>query len=235
MLKKLQNNIEFFQKNGYVIIEDIYTPEECDLIINSAHNILGQSNKDLTPLMNIHKGSNEVQNFMAKNELIEFIENFFEGKALGLQTEFFFMPPKTIGFNPHQDNSYVNAAPNSFVSAWCALTDIDESNGGLIIWPGTHLEGQLKTEATGLPKSEHQDPNAVLKKTIIPKEFKSKNIRIKKGSILMIHSWLVHASNTNTSDSNRYVLLCTYLKQYSDFRSGEYARRVPFKLVNKNQ
>ena len=58
MLKKLQNNIEFFQKNGYVIIEDIYTPEECDLIINSAHDILGQSNKDLTPLMNIHKGSN---------------------------------------------------------------------------------------------------------------------------------------------------------------------------------
>ena len=39
MLKKLQNNIEFFQKNGYVIIEDIYTPEECDLIINSAHDI----------------------------------------------------------------------------------------------------------------------------------------------------------------------------------------------------
>ena len=99
----------------------------------------------------------------------------------------------------------------------------------------THLEGQLKTVVTGLPKSEHQDPNAVLKKTIIPKEFKSKNIRIKKGSILMIHSWLVHASNTNTSYSNRYVLLCTYLKQYSDFRSGEYARRVPFKLIDKNQ
>ena len=49
MLKKLQNNIEFFQKNGYVIIEDIYTPEECDLIINSAHDILGQSNKTLRP------------------------------------------------------------------------------------------------------------------------------------------------------------------------------------------
>ena len=50
--------------------------------------------------MNIHKGSNEVQNFMAKNELIEFIENFFEGKALGLQADFF-MPPKTIEASIH--------------------------------------------------------------------------------------------------------------------------------------
>lgn len=232
MLKKLQNNIEFFQKNGYVIIEDIYTPEECDLIINSAHDILGQSNKDLTPLMNIHKGSNEVQNFMAKNELIEFIENFFEGKALGLQTEFFFMPPKTIGFNPHQDNSYVNAAADSFVSAWVALTDIDKSNGGLIIWPETHVENRLDTIKTGLSKSKNQDPNAVLKETVIPEKYDSKDIVIKKGSVLMIHSWLVHASNTNNSSKNRYVLLCTYLKQNSNFREGIYAKREPFHLTS---
>ena len=69
MLKKLQNNIEFFHKNGYVIIEDIYTPEECDLIINSAHDILGQSNKDLTPLMNIHKGSNGGSKFYGKKRV----------------------------------------------------------------------------------------------------------------------------------------------------------------------
>lgn len=235
MNNKLIDKIAFFKEKGFVILEDVFSYDECDSVIETAHDILGENNKDLTPLMNIHKSSNNIQKFMSKPILINFIEKFFQGTALGLQTEFFFMPPKTIGFNPHQDNSYVNAAPNSFVSAWCALTDIDESNGGLIIWPGTHLEGQLKTVVTGLPKSEHQDPNAVLKKTIIPKEFKSKNIRIKKGSILMIHSWLVHASNTNTSDSNRYVLLCTYLKQYSDFRSGEYARRVPFKLIDKNQ
>ena len=48
----------------------------------------------------------------------------------------------------------------------------------------------------------------------------------------MIHSWLVHASNANNSKDNRYVLLCTYLKQHSDFREGIYARREPFDLVS---
>jgi hypothetical protein len=46
----------------------------------------------------------------------------------------------------------------------------------------------------------------------------------------MIHSWLVHASNTNKSDKNRYALLCTYIKQGADFRAGNYAKRTPFEL-----
>tara|TARA_B100000575_G_scaffold208573_1_gene169873 strand:- start:5841 stop:6545 length:705 start_codon:yes stop_codon:yes gene_type:complete len=229
---KITDNIAFFKEKGFVILEDVFSREECDLVIETAHDILGENNKDLTPLMNIHKSSNNIQKFMSKPILINFIEQFFQGTALGLQTEFFFMPPKTVGFNPHQDNSYVNAAANSFVSAWVALTDIDKSNGGLIIWPETHVENRLDTIKTGLSKSKNQDPNAVLKETVIPEKYDSKDVVIKKGSVLMIHSWLVHASNTNNSSKNRYVLLCTYLKQNSNFREGIYAKREPFHLTS---
>ena len=229
---KITDNIAFFKEKGFVILEDVFSREECDLVIETAHDILGENNKDLTPLMNIHKSSNNIQKFMSKPILINFIEQFFQGTALGLQTEFFFMPPKTVGFNPHQDNSYVNAAANSFVSAWVALTDIDKSNGGLIIWPETHEENRLDTIKTGLSKSKNQDPNAVLKETVIPEKYDSKDVVIKKGSVLMIHSWLVHASNTNNSSKNRYVLLCTYLKQNSNFREGIYAKREPFHLTS---
>ena len=232
MNNKLADKIAFFKEKGFVIIEDVFSCEECDSVIETAHDILGENNKDLTPLMNIHKSSNNIQKFMSKPILINFIEKFFQGTALGLQTEFFFMPPKTVGFNPHQDNSYVNAAANSFVSAWVALTDIDKSNGGLIIWPETHVENRLDTIETGLSKSRNQDPNAALKETVIPKKYDSKDIVIKKGSVLMIHSWLVHASNTNNSSKNRYVLLCTYLKQNSNFREGIYAKREPFHLTS---
>ncbi len=232
MDNKLENKINFFKENGYIILDDVFSSKECESVVKTAHNILGENNKDLTPLMNIHKGSDKIQKFMSQPVLIDFIEKYFQGIALGLQTEFFFMPPETIGFNPHQDNSYVNASANSFVSAWVALTDIDKNNGGLIIWPKTHLENRLETEETGQSKTDNQDPNATLRKTIIPSHYKSKDIQIKKGSVLMIHSWLVHASNTNNSKDNRYVLLCTYLKQHSDFREGIYARREPFDLVS---
>ena len=82
-------------------------------------------------------------------------------------------------------------------------------------------------------KFNNQDPNATIRKTLVPEKYKKETLKIKKGSVLLIHSWLVHASHKNNSNGNRYALLCTYLKEHSDFRKGEYAKRIPFPLVDK--
>ena len=50
---------------------------------------------------------------------------------------------------------------------------------------------------------------------------------------MFIHSWLVHASNNNESCENRNALLCTYIKEGADFRSGNYAKRKSFELYNR--
>ena len=55
---------------------------------------------------------------------------------------------------------------------------------------------------------------------------------IKKGSVMIIHSWLVHASNDNLSNKNRYALLCTYIKKDASFRAGNYAKRESFNLID---
>ena len=225
----LKQKINFFVSNGYVILEDVYSSTECDEIIDHAHKVIGCSS-DLTPLMNIHKSSEVIQKFMSNKNLLKFINSYFGDTALGLQTEFFFMPPNTVGFNPHQDNTYVKASSDSFISAWCALTDVDKNNGGLIIWPKTHTEEALSTVDTGISKCDNQDPNATIRKTIVPEKYKEETPKIRKGSVLLIHSWLVHASNTNNSNANRYALLCTYLKDQTNFRSGSYAKRTPFTL-----
>ena len=228
-IKNLDEKLEFFKENGYIILEDIYSDKDCNDVVNHAHKVLGPTD-DLTPLMNIHKSSETIQKFMANKRLLSFINAYFKDTALGLQTEFFFMPPNTIGFNPHQDNTYVKASSDSFISAWCALTNVNKNNGGLIIWPKTHNEEALETVDTGMTKSDNQDPNATIRKTLVPEKYAQESPNIKKGSVLLIHSWLVHASNTNNSNNNRYALLCTYLKEHTDFRSGSYAQREPFTL-----
>ena len=123
------------------------------------------------------------------------------------------MPPDTKGFTPHQDNTYVQADENSFVSAWVALTDVNEKNGGLIIWPMSHKEKKLQSLENIEEKSFNQDPNARSRITILPNSYKKITPSIKKGDVIMIHSWLVHASNDNKSKANRNALLCTYLKK----------------------
>ena len=93
---------------------------------------------------------------MGNKTIIRFIESYFKNEAYGLQTEFFFMPPHTKGFTPHQDNTYVQADEDSFISAWVALTDVNEHNGGLIIWPEYHNEKKL--ESNNVKTSSNSDP-----------------------------------------------------------------------------
>ena len=66
--------------------------------------------------------------------------------------------------------------------------------------------------------------------TLLPDNYKPITPILKKGSVLLIDKWLVHASNTNNTDNFRYSLLCTYIKKGADFRKGNYANREVFKL-----
>ncbi len=223
------NNLDFFNNNGYDILENIFTENECDEMVNIANKLVIE--EDYVPIMNIHKSSNKYLEFMSNKKIISFIEKVFDGNASGLQTEFFFMPPGTKGFSPHQDNTYVKAESRSFVSAWIALTDVSEENGGLIIWPKSHYEEQIELKKNEDLPSKNQDPNARKMSLIIPSKYESLSPKISKGSVLIIHSWLAHASNDNKSNANRNALLCTYIKEGANYRSGNYAKRKSFNLL----
>ena len=223
------NDIDFFKKNGYAILENTFTSDDCKKIIEDAYKAK-DSESDFTPLMNPHSTASEILSSMKNKKIVSFIEEYFNGRAMGLQTEFFFMPPGTKGFSPHQDNTFVQADSNSFISAWIALKDVKKINGSLIIWPNTHEEEQLETRETGVDKHKNQDPNANKHEAVIPNSYKPKSVELNKGSVLMIDKWLVHASHDNLSNENRYSLLCTYIKEGSNFRAGRYAQRKSFTL-----
>lgn len=229
-MKKIENSNNFFLENGYSIIEKVFSSEHCDNIINSANKINDDSS-NFSPLMNPHTKSDIFLELMSDNKIVKFIEEYFDGSAMGLQTEFFFMPPKTKGFTPHQDNTYVQADEKSFISAWVALTNVNEENGGLIIWPKSHTEKKLITVENKIIKNKNQDPNARSRTTNIPRKYKAFSPPILRGSVLMIDSWLVHASNNNISNNFRYALLCTYIKKGASFRPGSTAKRKSFNLL----
>jgi len=222
-------NNNFFLKQGYSIIKNVISEEYSDRIINKAKKI-NKNNADLSPLMNPHQDSDIFLKVMSNKMIIEFAEVYFDGQVMGLQTEFFFMPPNTKGFTPHQDNTYVEADEKTFISAWVALTDVNEDNGGLIIWPESHNEKKLDTTENKKNVFKNQDPNARSRDTKIPDKYKPFSPTLKNGSVLMIDSWIVHASNDNSSMRNRPALLCTYIKKGANYRSGNTAKRKSFNL-----
>jgi len=47
---------------------------------------------------------------------------------------------------------------------------------------------------------------------------------------VLIHGWVAHGSYQNASDSNRCVILNTYVREGAPFRPGATARREAVKL-----
>ena len=220
-------NKDFFYDNGYQIIDDIFSEDQCDKLIYEVNSF---SSNDFTPLMNKHFDSKEIFKIHITKKTCQYCRRIFFWKGNGVTNRIFFMPPNTQGFSPHQDNTFVQAKGNTFISAWVALTDVTPVNGGLIIWPETHKDKQIDFEETGENKIVNQDPNANRLKTVIPDKYKPISPSLKKGSVLLIDKWLVHASNTNQSEKYRHSLLCTYIKQHAAFRKGNYAKREAFDL-----
>jgi phytanoyl-CoA hydroxylase len=218
--------LKSYHELGFHIEENIYTDEECAQLIQTSNKLENAKNGSHRPQMMPHRYENIYLEAMRKPNLVTIINELVQGKAAGLQSEFFFSKPSTRGFSLHQDNFFVQAPPGLFASAWIALTDTYPEKGGLIVYPGTHKEGQLPVRKLNIETVDHgQDPNANNEETVVPPQYSALNVSVPKGAALFIHGHLVHGSNPNLTNEFRYVLLNTYIRDGEKFRPGNYAQR----------
>lgn len=224
-------DLEAFNRLGVSIEEDVFTSAECDALIEHSKTLESYQKGICYPQMMPHRTDGIYLKAMRNPKIVASVEQAVNGKAAGLQTQFFYCRPGTPGFGRHQDNFFVEAPAGAFVSAWCALTDVVVENGALIIWEGSHKEGLLPVRKVEKEKDKSQDPNANNEETVVPPQYQPSNVLVKKGSAVYINSFLVHASNPNLSkDKWRQVLLCTYIKKGAPFRAGAYAQRQEVEL-----
>ncbi len=217
--------LQSYLELGYHIEPNIFTDEECEQLIEASKQLENYKNGTHRPQMMPHRQNDIYLNAMRKPNLVSIINQCVDGKAAGLQTEFFYCKPGTRGFSLHQDNFFVQAPLGVFASAWIALTDTYLEKGGLIVYPGTHKEGLLPVKKLTVEKDSGQDPNANNEETVVPPQYKVLNVSVPKGAALFIHGHLVHGSNPNKTDQWRYVLLNTYIRTGEKFRPGNYAQR----------
>ncbi|HEU5281040.1 MAG TPA: phytanoyl-CoA dioxygenase family protein [Gammaproteobacteria bacterium] len=222
--------LSYYLENGYYIHENLLSDEECEQLIKASANLENAKNGTYTPQMMPHRQNELFLHDMKKPAMIQILNQLLSGTAAGLQTEFFFCKPGTRGFSLHQDNFFVQAPYGAFASAWVALTDTYLEKGGLIVYPGSHKEGQLPVRKLQLEKDTSQDPNANNEETIVPDQYRPINAVVPKGAALFIHGHVVHGSNPNTTNEWRQVLLNTFIRKGEPFRPGNYAQREEITL-----
>jgi len=222
--------LQAYNEYGFHVEKDYFTPDYCDYLIQQGDQLANAAENNYRPYMMPHK-QNEIFFDVMKNPLgVGIIRQMMDGKPAGMQTQFFFCMPKTRGFSLHQDNFYVQADAGNFISTWISLVDTTSKNGGLIVYPGSHKEGDLPVRKLDLSLDPGQDKNANNEETVIPEKYQPYSLALSKGDALFIHGHVVHGSHANTSDKNRYSLLNLYIKDGAIFRSGNSARREALAL-----
>lgn len=114
--------------HDFEIVRGLLDEAHCDLLIMRGLKVAPRPLPDRLPMP--HRVSGDFLEVMKLPKIVEIVRERL-GDCDGLGSDFFYHPPGVDGMARHVDNTYVQAPPESFLSVWIALTDVNKENGCL--------------------------------------------------------------------------------------------------------
>ena len=244
-----QNEIDFYQENGYLVIENLYSNQFTNRYLSA---IRRHANKDFAAIMNPDRYETlydlderpksdltilEIKETSAlslrifKNKtIIKILSKLQNNDVVGLSTQMLFKEAHSSyckqSWAPHQDNRYINNKNGQYITANWFLKESNPKNGGLYVYPGTH---RLPLLPAPHKKSyrENIDDNPG-RECEVPKEFKDKKIDIitKPSSVLFLNGNCIHGSYPNFSDYSRPYFTTCYITKGEKYIIGKNSKRI---------
>ncbi len=214
-----------YRESGVLVEPLVFEPELCDELIAVANEFAAVKRGDFRTALQPHRESSLFLRALRHPHVKAIMSGILGGEISGIQTQFFYGRPGTPGFQPHQDNSFVNAPRGKFASVWVALADVSKENGCLYVYPGSFREPLLHLEELEARETMLQDINALKYRCVVPEKYKPLDLEMKTGSAAFFDGYTVHGSHTNNSECNRYAVLMTYIARGAQFNVGRYAQR----------
>ncbi len=248
-----------YRSQGYVILSGIFNAEAIACIQTFWHKLgqqrAGAGKRPYATLLMPHISFPEVAQIVRHKPLVHAVEMLLQDRVELIQSQLMHGAPGTKGFSPHQDNYYNRPeGEDNIIAAWIALEDVDEENGGVALYPGSHMGGavQLKHDwwylLTRLPdvckaallllrpsqRSQVRD-SGVIERFVYARPVSPVAPVIPAmaaGSVLFMHGNLIHGSGPNKTDSRfRRSLLTNYVRKGTHFIPG-LSQRTPFEVYS---
>ena len=132
--------------------------------------------------------------------ILDAVESVIGKNILICGTTLFVKNPNEKGFvSFHQDAKYIGLEPHNWVTAWIAVTNSNEENGCMRMWPGSHKE-DLKNH-----EQKFDEDNLLTRgQTIsnVPIE-ETDPVILKAGQMSLHHPTVIHGSGLNRSNDRR--------------------------------
>jgi len=212
-MKLSYSNINFYKKNGFLVIKKFFSQKDINLISKELDKIINKNNQNIYVYYTRSKINkklilNRVENFYQNNKKIksildkklkDLIYQIIRSKVNLFKDKVNFKNPGAVGFKPHQDLTIWNNMYNikEFISVAVSIDKSNTKNGCLEISPKSHILGELA-------KFEKAIPLRVVKK------LKWKKIISFPGDIVVFNDKTAHRSEANLSKNSRRMLFLTF-------------------------
>ena len=195
------NQLKQYNEEGYVAPLDVLTKEEAlaakneiELIEKEMPNEIDKSGR-----YNAHLISPKLDAIVHNSKILDAVESIIGKNILVCSTTLFIKNPKQEEFvSYHQDAKYIGLEPHNWVTAWIAITDSNNKNGCMRMWPKSHRElrdhNQKFNEGNLLTRGQTVEG--------VP-ENEIKSIELKAGQMSLHHPRIVHGSGINKSNDRR--------------------------------
>ena len=194
--------INFYNQKGYISPIDVLSKNEASEIRNEIEKIEKKWPNALNGIGRnyVHLISPVFNKVCLNKKILDAVESIIGKNILICGTTLFIKNPNEKGFvSFHQDAKYIGLEPYNWVTAWIAVTDANEENGCMRMWPGSHKEKikhhEQKFDENNLLTRGQTIENVPVNET--------KPVILKAGQMSLHHPKVVHGSGLNKSNDRR--------------------------------
>ena len=194
--------IKYYNEKGYIAPIDVLSNQEVSEIRKEIETIEKKWPDALAgPGRNyVHLISPVFNKLCLNKKILDAVESIIGKNILICGTTLFIKNPNEKGFvSFHQDAKYIGLEPHNWVTAWIAITDANEENGCMQMWPRSHKKNLIH-------HTEKFDENNLLTRGQAIENVPSEEIEsvvLETGQMSLHHPTVIHGSGLNKSNDRR--------------------------------
>jgi len=226
--------MSFVAEHGYHIEEGVWSRVARNAFVAAANSFDEAQHGTYRITQSPHQLHPVFIEAAASPRLVAMMSSLLRGPVTGLQSQWFYAPAGYEGYGLHQDNHFIRAEPDAFGTLWHAVDPPTKDNGGLVILPGSHLEGIHPVDPPDRPDTPSEGDQYVFRQTCLfdRDKYIPHRLEVQAGDVIFLHANLIHGSLPNRTDGEfRRSFVVTYLRAGSAYRAGAGNKRVPFEVA----
>ena len=240
-----KEDIENYQQDGYIIVRNLFTEEEINLLSQTARadNEMdksstkrddGEGNAVRLALWN-HPGDGIYGMFARCKRVVDRVEDLLNDEAYHYHSKMVLKDAKVGGaWAWHQDYGYWYQngvlSPN-LCSVMIAVDQATIENGCMQVIKGSHKLGRINHVLSGDQAGADMERVEEAKKRL-----ELVHVTMEQGDALFFHSNTLHASDANCSENSRWAMICCYNAASNDpYKDSHHPRYTKLNKVNDDQ